>query len=311
MSNLTGGVWEDVSCPLCPAGTAFERYLTCGDRLKDPTLHNHTLTSCCGCGLIFLSPRPPFDLAPSHHLQEGYDPFISFSQNPSITDRLYILAREWSSKWKRRLVLRQVPKGSRVLDVGCGTGEFLKAIHDVMICQGIEPEIQAGEWGRKNYNIDIKTGDLDSVPLAPNSFEMITLWHALEHIPEALLALQKVSDALTPNGKVLIALPNIDSYDADFYGPDWVALDAPRHLWHFTPTTIKAISLQAGFSRVSTHLLPLDHFYNVLLSEGIHLKSNPTHKLFSPLRMGTALAGSLYTAFVSGEGSGMYYILEK
>ncbi len=311
MSNLPGGVWEDVSCPLCTAGTPAEGFLSCGDRLKEPKLRNYSLISCNGCGLIFLSPRPPLELTPSHHLQEDYDPFISFSKKRRLAERLYITARNWAGGWKRRLVLRLVRKGSRVLDVGCGTGEFLAAIQKTMITTGLEPEPVAGEWGRRHYDLDIRTGTLESVALPAESFDLITLWHALEHIPEPLEAIRQIRTLLAAHGKALIALPNISSFDAGFYHCEWVALDAPRHLWHFTPKTIEILADRAGLKCIASGILPLDHFYNVLLSEGIHLKSSPQHRVWSPFRMGYALTGSLVKAVVAGNGSGMYYILQK
>jgi len=198
-----------------------------------------------------------------------------------------------------------------VLDVGCGTGEFLLGIREDMKCQGVEPEQNAAEWGRTHHQLDIVTGTLDSIELPTASFDLITMWHALEHMPDPLGSLQTASRLLAPNGKLLIALPNIESYDAKFYGPEWVAVDAPRHLWHFTPSTLELITARAGFKLKHQNVLPLDHFYNILLSEGIHLKNRPGHKIFSPLRMATALAGSLGQALLNAGGSGMFYILEK
>ncbi len=207
--------------------------------------------------------------------------------------------------------MRHLPNRSHILDIGCGTGEFLNAISDVMNTTGLEPEPHAAEWGRQHFGLDIKTGTLDTVSMPKGAFDLITLWHALEHIPEPLEALQQITELLAPNGKVLIALPNINSFDAKFYGPDWVAIDAPRHLWHFTPDTTRTIAKQSGLKLFASGILPLDHFYNILLSESIHLRSSPQHKLLSPFRMGFALTGSLIKAVVSGEGSGMYSIFVK
>jgi SAM-dependent methyltransferase len=309
--NSTSGVlWEEISCPICPPGTASESNLMCGDRLATPALHNYRLVKCSGCGLIYLSPRPVLALAAEFHLQTGYDPFVSFAGKQSLFDKLYLRAREWTSSWKMKLISEFVPAGSQVLDIGCGTGEFLAAIKHRFQVTGVEPEAAAAEWGSKNHAITIHSGYLDQIDLQENHYDLVTMWHALEHIPDPVGALKHIHRLLKSDGKLLIALPNIGSYDAKLYGAGWIALDAPRHLWHFTPDTLAHMAGQCGFSPVRGGALPLDLYYNILQSEGILRASGSGSLLTMPIRIAKAWAGSLAHSVTKQSPSGFFRIFQ-
>lgn len=311
MNFARGEEWDDAYCPLCPAGTASTSFLDCGDRLLDPAFHNYHLVRCSGCGLIYLGPRPALRLAPAHHRQDGYDPFLSISAAHTRFERTYLAARRWTSHWKRRLVRRLLPSGGKVLDVGCGTGEFLASIAGFCSVVGIEPEPAAAAWGHERLGLDIRTGDFGSVELPAHSFQLITLWHALEHIPQPIAALARATSLLAPGGIVLVALPNVASFDARVYGANWVALDAPRHLWHFTPPTLDAAAQTAGLQRSGGGALPLDLFYNVLQSESLTIRASGRRQMiWSPLRMTWAVVGSLASSALRRNPSGMFFMFK-
>lgn len=308
---MPGSEWEDVFCPICPAGTKTSAYLTCGDRFHSPKFRNYSIVCCHGCGLIFLSPRPAPDLSPSHHKQDGYDPFISFSSPRTLLDRIYLTARKFTLAWKKRLVQRLLPSGGQVLDIGCGTGEFLHTIRDICQVVGVEPEPEAGKWGREQLGLPIHTGILESIALPEGSFDLVTMWHALEHIPDPVMALSHIHSLLKPGGILLIAVPNISSFDATCYRSEWIALDAPRHLWHFNPKSLKNITGRAKFAHIGGGSLPLDTFYNVLMSEQLMLRTRSTSILLSPFRMGWAIGGSLLKGAFNREPSGMYRLFKR
>jgi len=307
---LPGGEWEEVSCPLCPADTGVRLYLSCGDRLVEPGLRNYNLVVCSGCGLIYLSPRPALELAPLHHKQDGYDPFLSFSSPRNLMERTYIIARRLTCAWKRRLMLRFLPPGGSVLDVGCGSGEFLNSIKHIYRVEGIEPEPDAVEFARRKLGLSVQAGILGEVALAADSHNFVTMWHALEHIPQPLEALEIVHSLLKPEGLLLIAVPNIRSFDAEYYAADWAPLDAPRHLWHFQPDSLTAVAQRAGFNRIGSGALPLDPFYNILLSEKSKLRSGSSVWL-APFRISIALTGSLSRGLLRGDHSSIYQVFQK
>jgi len=159
-------------------------------------------------------------------------------------------------------------------------------------------------------DIQVHSGYFEAGRFDDNSFSLITLWHALEHIPSPIEALEVAYKALKPDGVLLIALPNIASFDARVYGADWVAIDAPRHLWHFTPTTLALIASQAEFQTSGGGSLPLDAFYNVLMSEKQALVTGKSI-VATPFRMGYALSGSLIKGVAASAPSGYYRLFRK
>lgn len=306
-----GEAWEKVSCPICPADTVACDYLKCPDRFRSPAFDNYSLDVCSGCGLIYLSPRPAPDLLGAHHSQAGYDPFLSLSAKPSLRERLFLASRSLMLRWKRRLIRKILPNGGRLLDIGCGAGEFLDAVRNVAQVEGVEPDLAAARFGAEHFGLKIHNGLLEQAPLAEESFDVVTMWHALEHVPKPLETLQRIKRILKPSGWLLIAVPNIASFDAKFYGSHWVALDAPRHLWHFSPDTLDRISKLAGFAPVWRKGLPLDPFYNILMSENLLTDAGRGSPFGMLLRAPTALAGSLSKGWFASSPSSMLAAYRK
>ncbi|MCG8604112.1 class I SAM-dependent methyltransferase, partial [bacterium] len=167
-----------------------------------------------------------------------------------------------------------------LLDIGCGTGEFLLEMQSHgWQTRGIEKDAQAAEFAQKIYRLDVTSGDIEAKKHLKKSYDIVTLWHVLEHLHDPWEALQTVRQILKDDGYVLIAVPNIGSTDARFYRQNWVALDAPRHLYHFTPQTLARLLQRAGFKLVKTRQMPLDAFYNSLMSELVYLNQSG-RKLF-------------------------------
>lgn len=272
---------------------------------------DYCLVKCNGCGLIYLNPRPTVEFAGAFHREEGYDPFLSLSSRRSGLERLYAYARRCTLHWKRGLIEHLAASGANILDIGCGTGEFLYALKDKYHTYGIEPDSSAAAYARDRLGLVVFNGVLATTTLPDLKFDIVTLWHALEHIPDPVGALTIIRNILKPDGKVLIALPNIASLDARLYRHYWVALDAPRHLWHFTPRTIRLMAAKAGFALFKQRALPLDLFYNALWSEKFAASTYKFKLLLAPLRLAFITSASLICGFFSGQYSGMYYIFKK
>ena len=99
------------------------------------------------------------------------------------------------------------------------------------------------------------------------SFDVITLWHVMEHLQNLQNTWERLSDLLSERGILVVAVPNCDSYDAKKYGEHWAAYDVPRHLWHFTPATMQQWGAKNGFILAARHPMPFDAFYVSMLSE--------------------------------------------
>jgi len=262
--------------------------------------------------LIFLNPQPSQAGMELAYQAEGYDPFQSLEKPKGIFDRAYRIARTYALTWKKRLVNNIVEPGAKILDGGCSTGEFLAVLKDQYVVEGFEPEPEAARWASDRFGLTVHTGNLQAVSFQNDGFDLVTLWHVLEHMPELTQDVNRIHKLLRPGGKFLIAVPNVGSFDAKIYKKNWVALDAPRHLWHFTLPSILALAKSTGFKIVSTGMLPLDTIYNVLLSEQLTIATYGRIQLLKAVfRFPIAVIGSMIYGLFTGSHSSRYYILEK
>jgi len=159
------------------------------------------------------------------------------------------------------------------LDIGCATGEFLNYFkNNGWNCTGIEPAKDPRKYAIENFNLDVKAEEaLDQ--LGPDTFDVITLWHVLEHVPNLNERLGQISKLLKPDGLLLIALPNHLSWDATYYKDFWAGFDVPRHLHHFSPDTVKLLLVKYNISIFDIKPMKFDAFYVSLLSEKYKTRS--------------------------------------
>ncbi|RMI25178.1 MAG: class I SAM-dependent methyltransferase, partial [Calditrichaeota bacterium] len=222
-------------------------------------------------------------------------------------NRLYHLARQIMLRRKRRLVEGMLPAHARtLLDVGCGTGYFLKHMQDHgWQVQGIEPEARAREYARQRFQLRVEPPEqLFALPEA--GFHAITLWHVLEHIHRLQDYLRRIGELLNEEGRLFVALPNHTSFDGEYYREFWAAYDVPRHLWHFSPGAFTGLMKKHGFEMVQYRPMPLDGFYVSILSETYRGRSLPL------LRGGwTGWRSFLRTLKDPRAGSSILYILKK
>ncbi|GEM53253.1 methyltransferase [Empedobacter brevis NBRC 14943 = ATCC 43319] len=220
----------------------------------------------------------------------------------SIFERFYQMAKQINLNNKLELI-DQIAKGKKVLDYGCGVGDFLEHLqkngYDVL---GMEPNNSA----KKIAQSKIGTEKVTSTELEQNDqkFDIITLWHVLEHIPNLNEIIIQLKNHLTEDGRLIIAVPNHKSYDAAYYGKYWAAYDVPRHLWHFSATSMNKLFNNFGMKIESTHPMKLDSFYVSLLSE--KYKGNKLG-FINALRVGLK---SNSKAKKTGEYSSLIYIIK-
>ncbi len=169
---------------------------------------------------------------------------------------------------KRRIVESAVSnRKGRLLDVGTGTGyfpyEMKKHGWDVT---GTEKSDDARNFALTELGTDIKKTE-ELFKLENNQFDVITLWHALEHIHRLNENMERFNKLLKKDGLLIIAVPNNDSFDARHYKEFWAAWDVPRHIWHFTPEQMQLLGEKHGFRPERIYPMPLDGFYISMLSE--------------------------------------------
>ena len=188
-------------------------------------------------------------------------------------DKIYQAVKNHTLKQKLLLLNSFKSSSKSVLDFGAGTGDFLK------ICKnnnwqvlGIEPSAEARENAAKK-GIHLKENLLD---ITNQKFDVITLWHVLEHVENLKSTIKVLKSLLQPEGRIVVAVPNYKSYDAAFYKEHWAAYDVPRHLWHFSQKAIRKLFLEAEMIVEETLPMKFDSYYVSLLSEKNKTgKSNP------------------------------------
>lgn len=250
------------NCPVC-GSTSLIPFLTC----KDYTVsrEDFNLVSCNDCTFKFTNPIPyPEDLG-KYYKSEDY---ISHSNtNKGLVSKVYKLVRNYTLKGKLNLVQNYVSRGT-ILDYGCGTGMFLKVCQDNgWKAFGMEPDDGARKLGTEmGLNV---FSDKERLKTYTNNqtFDIITLWHVLEHVTDLDETLTFFKDKLNKGGALIIAVPNYTSFDAQHYKEFWAAYDVPRHLYHFEIKTIQKLLSKHGFSLVGTEPMKFDSFYVSMLSE--------------------------------------------
>ncbi len=207
-------------------------------------------------------PQPTLDKLGSYYEFEDY---ISHTDGKrTLFEKMYHFIKRKAIRDKVSLINSYQPLKGRILDIGAGTGDFLlEAKNQNWDILGIEPNDKA-----KGIAVGkgIKFGDTIE-KLESNSFDVITMWHVLEHVPDVEHQVAELKRLLKPSGTIIIAVPNFKSYDANHYGAFWAAYDVPRHLWHFSKTAIEKLFDKQNMNLEDVKPMWFDSFYVSLLSE--------------------------------------------
>lgn len=247
-------------CPICK-GSACTPAL----RTKDFHLTGEpfALVDCASCGMRSTFPHPSPSELGRYYQTSHYISHDASGKGP--LQRLYRVARRLALSRKKALVDKLAPS-STLLDVGCGSGEFLAYMaHCGHRAEGVEPSPTARAKAQAASGCTV-TASLDLVEGAER-FAVATMWHVLEHFDDPGQCLKRLYALMKPEGYLLIAVPDRESWDARHYGPHWAAWDTPRHLWHFRRKDLRRLLELHGFEVRSTKPMWLDAFYIALLSE--------------------------------------------
>jgi 2-polyprenyl-3-methyl-5-hydroxy-6-metoxy-1,4-benzoquinol methylase len=293
---------ETGSCLVC-GSTGPEVLFTAKDHLVSG--EDFVLKRCNLCGFTFTADPPDEKDISKFYLSEDYISHSDKKQN--LTDRVYHLARNYMLRKKYDLVskMSDTKKGTLV-DIGSGTGYFA----DYMTRKGwnvtgIELSEPAREYSISRFGLTV-ISPTEISTIKDGSADCVTLWHVLEHLYEPVMWLKEIMRILKDDGTCVIALPNIKSADAGWFGNDWAALDVPRHLWHFSPETLSAFIKEHGFICIKVIPMPLDIYYIATLSY-----KNKGYRL--PLLRGTAtgLFLAARSLFKKDRASSLIYLISK
>lgn len=237
-------------------------YITCKDHLVSNESFDLLYNSYYE--MLETYPKPLAENISKYYQSNNY---ISHTDaTKSITDKIYQWVKKYMLLKKLRFITSfKTPK--TILDIGCGTGDFLQTCEkNGWKISGVEPEKKAFEKTKSKVKTP-KNIYKNIEDITTQKFDIITLWHVLEHVPNVKEYIEKISYLLSDKGKIVIAVPNFKSYDAKHYKQFWAAYDVPRHLWHFSKKSIELLFQEKGFEIVKTKAMPFDAFYISLVSE--------------------------------------------
>lgn len=249
------------NCPICAS-----HRLNIKHELKDHFLSKEkfTIQKCSDCGFEFTNPRPSKSAIEPYYQSENYISHSNKSQG--LFARLYQFARYFNLASKYAIIKKH-SKGGKALDIGSGTGHFLHFLESKKwIVQGIEPNKEAAELSRSKFGLKVGAEE-QLADLKKHEFDLITMWHVLEHVHDLNTRFKEVAALIKPQGTLVLALPNPESYDAYYYDKYWAAYDVPRHLYHFTKKDVQNLSNKHNFIVEKVYPMKLDAFYVALLSE--------------------------------------------
>ena len=223
-------------------------------------------------------------------------------QSTNLFEKIYLIAKKYTLYKKTKLINKFSKDGKTILDIGCGTGEFLAtAKKENWTIFGVEPNSQAREKAvSKKLNV---VENLEK--LGQQKFNVISLWHVMEHLPDLKNEIKKITNLLTEEGTLIIAVPNFKSNDAIHYKEYWAAYDTPRHLWHFSQHAISKLFKEQNFKIIQTLPMTFDSYYVSLLSEKY---KNGKQNYFKAIYQGWL---SNYKANRTSEYSSLTYVLKR
>ncbi len=289
-------------CPVCKGGQ-----INLAFSAKDNTVSNKNfpIWKCNDCSLLFTQDVPGQDEIGTFYASENY---ISHSDTrKGVINSLYHTVRKHTLSAKLKLVKSEtgLSRGN-ILDIGCGTGAFLNTMKTAgWGITGLEPDENARAKANATYQLNaMPSAELFNLPAG--SFNAITMWHVLEHVHQLHEYVSQLRYLLSEKGKIFIAVPNYTSYDAAHYKEHWAAYDVPRHLYHFSPQSMKALMNAHGLQVIKMKPMWFDSFYVSMLSEQY---KNGRGNMISACWNG--LVSNSKTLFHTEKCSSVIYIISK
>ncbi len=288
MSSLQGAVeserttqrtHNERACPLC-GSMHLSDFMTAPDRFH-LRHEKYNLLQCSSCRCVWLT-SPPQPEQMGFHYSENYHQAI-------VVGASHTGAKRWQH---HREMIARYKQGGAVLDIGCSAGSFLASMNNGnWKLYGIEMNSLTAEAAKLNSGAEVFVGDVMDAPFPQNSFDVVTCFDVLEHVYEPREFLKRVLHWLRPGGILFAKLPNIDSWEAKLFRTYWYGLELPRHLFHFSPRSLRPLVADVGFSevliRATGHGTHVGHSIRYLCSDFIQKLG------FSPKPMAEAGRSSL------------------
>ena len=263
------------NCPVCDSS-----HVTAVSESKDETVSKQLfqIWECKACSARFTQDVPEAGDIGAYYKSDAY---VSHSDtSKGFINKLYHVARSYTLASKKRLVQKNSGGPGHLLDVGAGTGAFAAYMQAAgWKVTGVEPDATARKNAKQVHNIILQPSE-NIFKFEKHFYDVITLWHVLEHVHALHEYLDLFHTLLKEGGSLIIAVPNYTSYDATVYSGAWAAYDVPRHLYHFSPKSMKHLLHRHGFKIKNYRPMWFDSFYISLLSEKYLTGKNRPFKAF-------------------------------
>jgi SAM-dependent methyltransferase len=288
-------------CPVCNA-TSIHQIITA----IDYTVSNQSfeIWHCNICLLRFTQNIPDINHIGPYYQSNNY---VSHSDTKEgLINRLYHIVRNFTLKSKQQLIHKVTKKSvGKLLDIGSGRCAFAETMKsNKWEVVGLEPDASARNLALQNYALVLhESAQIDH--LEAQSFDVITLWHVLEHVHDLTGYWLHFKRLISSEGKLVIAVPNYTSYDASYYQQYWAAYDVPRHLYHFSPASMEKLASINGFKLIAHYPMWFDSFYVSMLSEQY---KNGKSNLIKAFYIG--LISNIKTLFNAQKCSSIIYVFE-
>lgn len=289
-------------CPVCGSQHIADKFV-----VKDYTVsgEEYMLQQCSDCSFVFTQDIPSQEKIGTYYASQNY---ISHSNTQKgLINNLYHKVRKITLASKRKMILKETGFGKgNLLDVGCGTGAFLNEMKAAgWSINGLEPDETARKNAQELFNI-IPQPSPELFNLPAETYDAITMWHVMEHVHQLHEYTEQLKNLLKPDGRLLVAVPNYTSYDADHYQRFWAAYDVPRHLYHFSPKSMRVLMEKHGLQVIKTKPMWFDSFYVSMLSEQYKNGKSNTIKAFF-----VGLVSNIKALFNKERCSSVIYVIGK
>jgi 2-polyprenyl-3-methyl-5-hydroxy-6-metoxy-1,4-benzoquinol methylase len=262
-------------CPVCLSKN-ITNHIICQDHLVSK--ESFAITRCDQCSFLFTNPRPNKKHIAKYYQSSDYQPHKSRTNTP--LEWVYAYLRNKGFRRKRNIIANNGHNTGTLIDIGTGTGEFLNYMHKKgWTTYGVESDPATLDYARSQSHSELTDNLFNIKP--KKQFDVITLWHVLEHLHDLEDTLSWIKKAKAKKGRIYLALPNHLSLDADHYQELWAAYDVPRHLYHFNPETLKIILKRFKLKIIEQHPLYYDAYYVSMLSERYRTGNDQLFKAYS------------------------------
>lgn len=247
-------------CPICGSENRSP-FISCKDHsISKETFH---LEKCNACEFVFTNPRPSQQEIGPYYDSSAY--ISHHAQSTGIIASIYRAIRNKQFVSKENIIRSYLRKIENILDIGCGTGDFLAYMKSKGVeVTGAEPDKDARNQAQQKGLSIVNPEELSNLK---KRFKVITMWHVLEHVHLLNERITEISNLLDDGGIAVIAVPNLKSFDAGYYGSYWAAYDVPRHLYHFSRKNITELFAKQSFKEIGCFPMYYDAYYVSMKSE--------------------------------------------